>query len=217
MAVHHLPDEYLLAYAAGSLEEPLALLVATHLALCPRCRSENAQLEAIGGQMLEQLQPADLDDQALERLLARFDEPDPEPDPRPVADSHHIDPSIPQPLRDYLGASLEDLDWVSFRGLKAAGLLAERTDFKTRMLWINAGTAMPVHGHQANEMTLVLQGDFEDDGVRYGPGDVAIAGPETHHRPIAGSEQDCLCLVVTDGPLRLTGPLGRWLNPFLRL
>ena len=33
---------------------------------------------------------------------------------------------------------------------------------------------------------------------------------------IADEGQDCLCLAVTDAPLRLTGLFGRLLNPFIR-
>ena len=36
------------------------------------------------------------------------------------------------------------------------------------------------------------------------------------HRPTADPGQDCLCLTVTDAPRRLTGWIGRWLNPFIR-
>jgi putative transcriptional regulator len=32
---------------------------------------------------------------------------------------------------------------------------------------------------------------------------------------VADEGQDCLCLAVTDARLRLTGPLGRLLNPFM--
>ena len=43
-------------YAAGSLSEPVALLIATHLALCPRCRHEVEEFEALGGALLEDLE-----------------------------------------------------------------------------------------------------------------------------------------------------------------
>ena len=35
---HHLTDDLLLAYAAGSLNEGWSLAIATHLSLCPDCR-----------------------------------------------------------------------------------------------------------------------------------------------------------------------------------
>jgi putative transcriptional regulator len=46
---------------------------------------------------------------------------------------------------------------------------------------------------------------------------VAEADHEVDHRPVADEGEDCLCLVVTDAPLKLTGRLGRLVNPFVRL
>lgn len=37
---HHIGDDLLLSYAAGTLDEASSLLVATHLALCPHCRAQ---------------------------------------------------------------------------------------------------------------------------------------------------------------------------------
>ena len=213
---HHPSDGHLLAYASGELAEPLALLVATHLTLCARCRAEVAHLEAIGGQLLEELPPEPLSAGSLDAVLARLDEPVPAPR-LPELAAGQGDTRIPRPLRDYLGGELESLSWISFRGMRAARLLGERKDCKTFLLWIDAGIALPVHGHEGNEATLVLTGDFEDGDGHYARGDVALAGPETNHRPVAGRAEDCICLTVYDGPLRLTGPFGRWLNPILRL
>jgi len=56
---HHPSDERLLEYASGAAPEPIALLVATHLALCPACRHVTAELEAVGGALLETLPPKD--------------------------------------------------------------------------------------------------------------------------------------------------------------
>ena len=55
--VHHPSEARLLDYASGALPEPMALLIATHLALCPACRRTVAELEAVGGALLEALPP----------------------------------------------------------------------------------------------------------------------------------------------------------------
>ena len=52
---HHIGDDLLLSYAAGSLAEGWSLAVATHLAMCPVCRERLALAEAAGGQLLETL------------------------------------------------------------------------------------------------------------------------------------------------------------------
>jgi putative transcriptional regulator len=66
-------------------------------------------------------------------------------------------------------------------------------------------------------LTLVLAGGFSDASGHYLKGDVAVADPSVDHRPVADAGADCLCLAVTDAPLRLTGRFGRYLNAFLRL
>ena len=82
-----------------------------------------------------------------------------------------------------MGGELEDLNWATFRGMRASRLLTHNANHKTFLLWIDAGIALPTHGHEGNESTLVLTGNFEDESGTYARGDVAQVGPETNHRP----------------------------------
>ena len=217
---HHPGDDLLIAYAAGSLDEPVALVVATHLALCPRCRAEVARLEALGGVLLEDQAAESLEDETLERVLAKLDDTPPEEPAQPATESAESDeapPLVPQPLRGYLGKGLDQLDWTAFRGLEKVELLPEFPGFRTRLMRIKSGTAMPTHTHEGSELTLVLAGGFSDEHGHFLRGDLAEADPSVNHQPIADPGEDCLCLAVTDAPLRLTGSLGRLLNPFLRI
>lgn len=221
MPHHHPGDDHLVAYAAGSQDEPVALLVATHLALCPRCRAEVAQFEALGGVLLEDQETEAMQDDSLERVLARLDDTAPEepvpPAPRAAARLAEAEPLVPRPLRDCLGEGLNQLHWTTFRGLEKVELLPEFPSFRTRLMRIKSGTAMPTHTHEGSELTLVLTGGFSDVNGHFLRGDVAEADPSVTHQPIADPGEDCLCLAVTDAPLRLTGPFGRLLNPFLHI
>ncbi len=76
---------------------------------------------------------------------------------------------------------------------------------------------MPSHTHAGLELTLVLQGGFCDRTGHFLRGDVAEADSDVDHRPVADDDGPCLCLAVTDAPLRLTGRVGRMLNPFVRI
>ena len=214
MPHHHPSEEMLLSYAAGSMNEPLALLVATHLALCPECRREVAAYEALGGEELEVQAPALLSSDSLIRVLDRLDVPDePEALPRPSADG---DLRLPRPLRDYVAGSLDSLDWHQRGGIAEASLLPDRNSFKTRLMRIRPKTAIPEHSHHGSEYTLVLTGGFSDHTGHFLRGDVAIADPAVQHRPIADAGEDCVCLAVTDAPLRFTGPIARLLSPLLQ-
>ena len=86
-----------------------------------------------------------------------------------------------------------------------------------RLLYIPAGTAVPDHGHNGTEVTLVLKGAFEDEDGRFARGDVEVATEELNHTPVADISEDCICLAVTDAPLRFKGLLPRLAQPFLKI
>jgi len=216
---HHPPEDQLLDYAAGSLGEPAGLIVATHLALCPSCRRQVGALEAIGGALLDRLPAGRADPDGLTRLLARLDEPAP---PEPATPGlATLDEAtrrlVPEPLRHHLAASLADLPWRRVtRGLDAYDLPLDRPGFRTRLLRIRAGAAIPRHGHGGVESVLVLEGGFTDERGHYGRGDLGISDSGIVHRPVADLDGDCLCLIVIEGRLRFAGLLGRLLGLFTR-
>ena len=219
----HPTDELLMEHAAGATSEATGLLLATHLALCPSCRTRLQDFEAIGGALLEALEPAHVAARGLDAVLARLDAApldDGAPaiaaaPPRPAAMPAGVDAArIPQPLRGYLEASGE---WRRVApGMEQLELPLSRPGVRTRLLRIKAGAAMPRHTHTGSELTLVLEGGFHDEGGDYRRGDLAMADADTVHRPVAGAGADCLCLVVVEGGIRLTGPFGRMVNLMLR-
>lgn len=227
--MHHPGDELLVAYAAGSLGEAHSLALATHLALCPRCRHEVARLEALGGALLEEAAPAAVGDDLLARVLAGLDTPQAPPavGTRPLPANTDLSraedgrmalrPLLPQPLRGYVGGDLSSLTWRRvIRGVEEAQVPCGGTGAKVRMLRIKAGMAMPRHTHEGSELTLVLDGGFTDTIGHYLRGDFAETDPSVDHQPVADTDGECICLTVTDAPLRLTGALGRFLNPFIK-
>jgi putative transcriptional regulator len=218
MAHHQPPEEMLLDYASGTLPEPVALLVATHLALAPESRRQVRDFEAIGGAMLEEIAPAPLGEDALDSALARLDEERAEEPQATPAAAKVGTAGIPAPLNRYVASDLSSLPWKK-RSADVAeyDLLREAPGFRTRLLRIRAGARIPSHTHEGREYTLVLQGSFSDECGCFARGDVEIADSETTHRPVAGPECDCICLAVTDAPLKMTGPLGRVLNYFINM
>ena len=218
MPRHHVQPEMLLAYAGGGAEEPLALLVASHLTFCPICRDAVAELEAVGGALLEALPAEPLGTDALRRVLERGTAAETAsfvlPDLVPSRAVHGG--RLPSPLRRYVGGDLDDIAWRGRGRLRERRLLPHQTEYSTRLLRIRAGAAMPRHTHGGTELTLVLTGGFADERDHYGVGDVAIADVAVDHRPVADGGEDCICLAVTDAPLRLTGFGGPLLNLFVK-
>lgn len=214
---HHPDPAVLLAYSAGALSEGVALAIACHASICRSCRNEIERLDAVGGAMISEAGPAALGDDALDRLLARLDEPVPQ---APVAP--HLDPQtrtvVPGPLQRYLSCSLSSLPWHRIgRSLEEVRLPLSGSGAKAALMRIKAGRTVPRHSHSGLEYTLVLAGGYQDDDAVFRRGDYAEFDSNHEHQPVADTDGDCLCLVILDAPLRLSGWLGRLINPFLRV
>ncbi|MEM8577606.1 MAG: ChrR family anti-sigma-E factor [Pseudomonadota bacterium] len=213
---HHLTDEILMGYAAGNLPEAFNLMVAAHVSLCDECRARLASYEALGGEVLEISggNTAVLDAGSLEATLALIAGGPAEPATRPARKDGGI---LPGPLQDYVGADLSDVRWRPVgMGVKQA-ILPTDGQATARLLYIPAGAAMPDHGHQGTEMTMVLQGAFQDGDDYFGRGDVEVADSDLHHTPIADIHEDCICLAVTDAPLRFDGLLQKAVQRWARI
>ena len=215
---HHPTDALLMAYAAGTLPEAFSLAVATHVSMCDACRAQVASYEAVGGSVLEGVGEASLSPSSFADTLALI-ETDFLGTPEPMGPDTGVDAprDLPAPLQDYVGSSLSDIKWRKVgMGVKQA-VLDTGGEGTARLLYIPAGAAMPDHSHQGTELTLVLRGAFRDEEDYFGPGDIEVADHTHHHTPVADISEDCICLAVTDAPLKFSGLLPRLAQPFLRI
>lgn len=212
---HHLSDELLMAYAAGALPEAFSLVVATHVSLCDTCRAQLAAHEAVGGAVLEAEAPTTMSEGSLAATLRRISET---PRARRISVPAPAPSLFPAPLQPYVGGNDGGaVAWRSLGGGVKQAILPTSKEASVRLLYIPAGMAVPDHGHRGLELTLVLQGAFDDENRRFARGDVEVATEADEHTPIAAPGQDCICLAATDAPLRFTGLLPRLAQPFLRI
>lgn len=218
---HHISDELLFDYANGALEEGWSIAVATHLALCPSCRKRLATMEAAGGMALEaiEIEPvsAPTEDFSWEAMRARIHNS--EPDVSVPARPKHFGrkaASIPEPLRSYIGGDVDAVKWKPL-GLGAYHypIKTSDDDISVRLLRIPAGKPVPEHTHGGRELTLVLKGSFSDISGRFGPGDFEETDESVDHQPIADPGEDCICLAVTDAPLKFKSRIVRMIQPLL--
>ncbi len=207
---HHISDDLLLSYAAGSLAEGWSLAVATHLSLCPECRDRLMTAEAAGGELLDALEPTPLASDTWASVRARLGTPDELPRVQPDT------AILPQPLRDYVGGDVDAIRWRML-GKGAAQLRIKTGDSETqvRLLRIPAGKPVPEHSHGGRELTVVLTGAFHDGTTLFSRGDLEEADSDIQHIPTATPDADCICLAVTDAPLRFRGWIVRALQPVL--
>lgn len=216
MITHHLSDEFLVEYANGSLPGPEALVVGSHLAICAECRDRVETFETVSAVLLEEGEVEAVSPGALEAILAKIDGPEEEDSAPLIEFDRDTLEIIPPPLRTYLDGSLSDLDWKrTGRGIEEASLVRDE-DVRISLLRIRAGQKVPSHTHRGEEFTLVLSGGYADGDDHFGKGDVSLADSAKDHAPVADSNGPCLCLTVRNGAARLTGPIGRFLNPVMR-
>jgi len=214
---HHIGDDLILAYATGELDEATSLLVATHMALCPQCRQALELAEAIGGTLIEAEAEAEVADDALEAVFGRIESAEKPATPSPAATpAQRGSYVLPRPLRDYAGGDVDGLRWRGLGGgVRHLPIDTRASRAKARLLYIPAGSKVPDHGHRGLELTLVLAGAFYDEGAWFRRGDVEEADATIEHQPVAGPEEPCICLAVTDAPLRFRGLIPRLAQPFL--
>jgi putative transcriptional regulator len=209
---HHLNDDLLLDYAAGTLSEGWSLAVACHLAMCPHCRGQLALVEATGGALMEELAPVDGPQDSWDKLQARL-KSEPAETARPV--TRPATATLPEPLRSYLGGDVESLKWRNLGNAKQILIRTDDSTTQARLLCIAAGKPVPEHSHGGRELTVVLTGSFHDELDSFGPGDIEDADGSITHQPIAGMEEDCICLAITDAPLKFSSRLLRLVQPIL--
>lgn len=205
---HHPSDSTLAEFAAGSLDEGSALVVATHVSLCATCRQAVRRFEAIGGALLDDIKPTPLREGACDAVMARLDESAPSGSTALVAED------LPAPLSRY---SLGRWRWVG-PGLYWRSIsLNTPGDTRVFMLKAAPGIRLPHHRHEDREWTCVLQGAFTHAGGTYGAGDFDEADESVEHHPSVDEGDACICVVAMRGQIELQSFVGRLLQPLIRL
>lgn len=207
-------DELISGYAAGRLPDAVNFIVANHLELSAASVQLAASCNCVGGALIDALPESRVRSDLLDDILKATEE---EIAVETKSSNSSANADLPSLLRKHLDGPVEQLDWREFSGIGEYDLLhCDRDGYHIKLVKVRAGRAVPQHTHDGDELTLILRGAFDDVTGRYERGDLAIANHEVDHRPIADSQVDCLCLAVSNAPIRLSGSLTRYLNPFLR-
>ncbi|MEZ5649766.1 MAG: ChrR family anti-sigma-E factor [Burkholderiaceae bacterium] len=209
MIHHHPGDDLLLGLAAASLNAGQALVLSVHLEGCGHCRARLHELQAVGGVMLEDVEPMPLAADAWIRTLERIDSDEVVPvtgAARPTPEQ-----TLPEPVAG--------LQWPrALRGCRAGrwrwagpGVRFSRVYMPVDpgaslfLLRIAAGRSLPRHSHRDVELTQVLCGSFDDGRSVYAAGDFDDTDHEVLHQPVVQPGGDCVCLAYLGGPLVFEG------------
>ncbi len=203
-------DNLLARYVAGTLPAPVDLAVGAHLELKDDNRAFVEGLETLAGEAVEVMAGTEVSDREkrLEQIFSQEQE----------LQAHLSDKKpgmIPASLAALVPYSMDTIPWRSkMPGYKECAL-GVIEGCEVNLLWIRAGRKMPAHTHEGSEITLVLDGAFSDSRGRYARGDIALADEDVDHSPIAESDRPCICLAITDAPLRLTGSYRQFFSEFI--
>lgn len=215
-------ENMLVNYAAGSLNAAESFVIAMHLSLNAQSRQKVERLEAVGGAFLQNEAPANVSDDCLQKTLEKIDGCNDE-SPCTKALQEKNDLNLPLPLLHLLcnAQGTPELRWRKVT--KQIDVIdinicpSQPKDAKLRLMRIHPGCTTPHHRHHGVEMTLVLDGAYQDEFGEYRRGDISIIDdPEILHNPLACPEQGCICLTLTEKRLRFKNPIYQILGSVLR-
>jgi putative transcriptional regulator len=207
-------DSLFAGYVSGSLPVPLHVMVDAHLELSDANRPMVAAMENAAGDVLCDVVPVGLSsrDDALEAIFSSGGQIGSRP-----AQKGRIagEPGLPRALVEFVGHSIDTIPWRTVMPGFREFDMDDQDGFHLSMFWIKPGRTMPAHTHAGSEITLVLDGAFTDQRGHFKRGDISIADASVDHRPVADGDSPCIGFAVTEGPLRLTGPLHQRLRDII--
>ncbi len=203
--VHRPSDETLAAFAAGQLDEGLAVVVACHIEADQESRRRLRELQAVQGALLEAAEPVSMASGPSHPATSAPAEP-------ASATAPMSETGMPRVLRPYGVGPWRPIGIrIAMRRVEVPG-----ADARVFMLRAGPGIALPHHKHTGFEWTTILAGAYEHEYGRYAAGDFDEADAEHDHTPRVDPVEGCTCIVAMTGSVQLQGWLGRLLQPLVR-
>ena len=193
----------IISYSSGSLDTTFAMLVSSHIEKCDHCNKQINSCQEIGGSMLESSEGEALSNNSYEIFLDKLHDNKVIPKADILSKKFDADSEVPISLQRLIGNDLDNLKWSFLApGIKKSRIKLRGPENKhLTFLKIKSKKRIPEHSHAGSELTLVLKGAFDDENGRYIAGDIADHDHTSKHEPIVTSDEDCICVIATDGPL----------------
>lgn len=86
-----------------------------------------------------------------------------------------------------------------------------------QLIYMEKGGCVPEHTHKGSEISLVLDGQFDDGKGHYASGDYVSFNQTDTHMPVAKFDEGCLVITILDKPLHFTTGWAKLINPLSQL
>lgn len=219
---HHLTDETIQDYAAGSLSMPMETLIACHLTVCGHCRHRSEMADFVGANVFSEAEPSPVALSARDLLARAAAMPaHSAPSAAQTSDGNQSElaaSGVPRPLARLLPTELNELDWRRIGpGIKQHNLSSQPRKFGAfQLLHLEPGVVLSAHSHNDRELTYLVQGSYKDEVGRFQMGDIAdLDGHVECHQPVVDSDEPCIALIATHSPVTYSGMVGKIMQPFV--
>ncbi|WP_426358606.1 ChrR family anti-sigma-E factor [Pseudocolwellia sp. HL-MZ19] len=224
MITHHPQYELLNAFVEGVLPASLSAGIAVHAEMCEICAknieriteeaaantfSEDASIyNSLSGKVItnkavsndstfDLMMKSIMEDNSISEMITQ--------EPLDIEIKGTTYP-LPTALR-----SMSMMGWQKLGKLSRARIDLNEGSLHTSLLHIDKDGGVPSHTHKGFELTLLLEGTFEDEKGTYVKGDFIWLTDKDTHTP--HTKEGCLCYTVADDALQFTQGLSKLLNP----
>lgn len=228
MIKHHPSIQLLAGYAAGELPASMAIGVSIHCQMCEECRDKVVELTAqLAADDFKSFETECLEAAESSFETARLNDDDVMlMDFGNMIDAITSDDEISEQAvqrssmikvkgKNYeLPNALNNVrmsNWLNLGKLSRSSLNLDEGAIHSHLLHIDADGEVPTHTHKGFEITLLLDGSFEDEMGTYVAGDFIELNGEHNHKP--RTKDGCLCYTVADDALQFTEGFHKLFNP----
>ncbi|MDN3629167.1 ChrR family anti-sigma-E factor [Vibrio lentus] len=223
MIKHHPNAAILKDFVDGNLADSVSLIVSSHVELCEHCQKQVSMLTAQAADSVFENDTAGLklSDSEMDAFLSDDGEFDFDAIDQITADLSQAVEVVVEAQQETVSNttftipralnSVVRKDWLNLGKISRARLDFDDESHHTSLLHIDKDGQVPCHTHKGFEITLLLEGSFEDEMGVYNKGDFIWLDGEHTHQP--ATKEGCVCLTVSSDALYFTKGVSQLFNP----
>lgn len=223
MIKHHPNAAILKDFVDGNLADSVSLIVSSHVELCEHCQKQVSMLTAQAADSVFESDTAGLkrSDSEMDAFLSDDGEFDFDTIDQITADLSQAVEVVVEAQQETVSNttftipralnSVARKDWLNLGKISRARLDFDDESHHTSLLHIDKDGQVPCHTHKGFEITLLLEGSFEDEMGVYNKGDFIWLDGEHTHQP--ATKEGCVCLTVSSDALYFTKGVSQLFNP----